>query len=361
LLSDGDTVEHFRREEIRMPRRCLVALAVALCLGATTAVAAQQAAVEGVARAAEDGAPIPFALVRLIRADSQPAAQGITTADGRFRFGDVTAGSYRVLLLRIGYRPALSDPVQVAAGATAQLPMSVASHPIALPAVTVTAEPCITRDGLAAHPALLTLWQQARDGASIREGLMARFRYRSVLREEGVELTADGPTPVHVLDQPLVSDPRWAVRNAARIRANRLSRGYYSPNDGWGLPNELDVLHDDFLSAHCFEPSIERGEGEIGVRFRPLRTRRDFLDVRGTIWLDSASYLARRIDVEYVDGEEKRGTVRLDFGDVPIAGGTLRMPVGGAYRMRPSRKNPEKRTEGKLTYTYADFEEVRPR
>ena len=347
-----------------MPRRRPLALvAAALFVGnvVTTRVAAQPAAVEGVARAVDGGAPIPFALVRLLRADSQPAAQGITTADGRCRFGDVAAGSYRVLLLRIGYRPVLSDPVQVAAGATAQLPMSVASQPIALPAVTVTAEPCVTREALAGHPQLVTLWQQARDGAAIREGLMARFRYRSVVREEGVELRPDGPSPVHVMDRPLVSDPRWAVRNAARIRAQRLSRGYYGPNDGWGLPNELDVLHDDFLSAHCFEPTAERGEGEIGLRFRPLRSRRDFLDVRGTIWLDSATYLTRRLDLEYVDGEESRGTVRVDYGDVAVAGGVLRMPVGGAYRMRPSRKNPEKRTEGKLTYTYADFEEVRPR
>jgi len=104
-----------------------------------------------------------------------------------------------------------------------------------------------------------------------------------------------------------------------------------------------------------------RGEGEVGVRFRPLRVRGNFLDVRGTIWLDLATFLARRLELEYVDGEESRGTVRVDFGDVAVAGGTLRMPVGGAFAMRPSRKNPTRRTAGKLAFTYTGFEEIRPR
>lgn len=60
-----------------------------------------------------------------------------------------------------------------------------------------------------------------------------------------------------------------------------------------------------------------------------------------------------------VQREESRGTVRLDLGDVAVAGGTLRMPVGGAYATRPSRKSPARRTEGTTTFTYSDFVEVR--
>ena len=128
--------------------------------------------------------------------------------------------------------------------------------------------------------------------------------------------------------------------------------------DGFYVPNELDVLHQDFLKTHCFVPEAARGVGEVGLRFRPLGTRRNFLDILGTIWLDSATYLARRIDLEYVDGAESRGTYRLDFGDVAVAGGTLRMPAGGVFAMRPSRRNPARRTEGTVTVTYSGFEEV---
>jgi hypothetical protein len=350
--------------------RCspIMAFAAVLVVGAapSPAARAQGGTIEGVARAAEGGAPVAFALVRLIRADSAAslagtAPQGITNADGRYRFGGVAAGRYRVQLLRIGFRPVLSDPVQVAAGEAVQLPLRVASQPLPLPPVTVTAEACVTAKELARQPRLQTLWQQARDGASVRLGLMARFRYRGMSREESGELTDSGRGPVDTLDRPFVSDPRSALRNAERNRSARLSRSYYGPNDGWFLPNELDVLHDDFLKAHCFEPTVERGEGELGLRFQPLQVRRGFLDVRGTIWLDSTTYLTRRIDFEYVDGGESRGTVRLDFSDVAVAGGVLRMPVGGVFAMRPSRKNPARRTEGKLTFTYSDFEEVPPR
>jgi Ca-activated chloride channel family protein len=327
----------------------------------------QKAAVEGVARAEESGAAVQFALVRLVRADSSPLPsdsppQGITNADGRYRFDGVAPGRYRVQLLRIGFRPLLTDPVQVAAGETVRLDLRVASQPLVLPPVTVTAEVCVSAKNLKEHPQLQTLWQQARDGASVRTELMARFRYHVLNHEESYELKADGPTAPGTLDRPYVSDPQSAVKNAARNRDLRLARGYYGPHnafgDGFYVPNELDVLHEDFLKAHCFVPTTARGAGEVGLRFRPLRVRRDFLDILGTIWLDSATYLARRLELEYVDGVESRGTVRVDFADVPVAGGTLRMPVGGTFAMRPSRKNPTKRTEGKFRYTYSGVEEV---
>ena len=355
------------------PHAALLITAATLvpAMGGTPDAIAQKAVVEGHARAEESGVPVQFALVRLVRVDSSPLPaesppEGITTADGRYRFEGVAPGRYRVQLLRIGLQPWLSDPVQVAAGETVQLELRVASQPLALPpvaiTVTVTGDVCVPAKDLKEHPQLQTLWQQARDGASLRTALMGRFRYHVLNHEESYELKADGPTAPGTLDRPYVSDPRWAVKNAARNREERLSRGYYGPSnnlgDGFYVPNELDVLHEDFLKTHCFVPAAVSGEGEVGLRFRPLRTRRNFLNILGTIWLDSATYLARRLELEYVDFDEPRGTVRVDFGDVRVAGGTLRMPVGGAFTMRPSRTNPARRTEGKFTFTYSAFEEV---
>ena len=165
--------------------RPLALLAALLILGmsATPDAIAQKATVEGQARAEEGGAPVQFALVRLVRADSSPLPsdsppQGITNADGRYRFDGVAPGRYRVQLLRIGFRPVLSDPVQVAAGETVQLELRVASQPVVvLPPITVTADVCVPAKQLKEHPQLQTLWQQARDGASVRTELMARFRY----------------------------------------------------------------------------------------------------------------------------------------------------------------------------------------
>jgi len=348
--------------------RPIVLLAALLMLGisATPDAIVQTAIIEGHARA-EGGAPVQFALVRLVRDDANPlpadtAPQAITNAEGRYRFEGVAPGRYRVQLLRIGFLPVLSDPVQVAAGETVQLDLRAASPPVRLESVTVTADVCVPANKLKEHPQLQTLWQQARDGASVRTELMARFRYQVSSHEESYELKADGPTPPGTLDRRHVSDPKSAVKNAARYREQRLARGYYGPSnksgDGFYVPNELDVLHDDFLKTHCLVAAPARGEGEVGLRYRPLRIRRNFLDTLGTIWLDSATYLARRLELEYVDGVDSRGTVRVDFADVPVAGGTLRMPVFNAFTMRPSRTNPARRTEGKVTITYSGFEEV---
>ena len=344
----------------------LLATLLVVGLTAPPGAIAQQGAVEGQARA-DDGAPVPFALVRLVRDDSGPLpgdtpSQGITNADGRFRFDGVTPGRYRVELLRVGFEPLRYGPVHVAAGRTAQVEFRVASRRLTLPPVTVTADDCVSIDKLKDHPQLQTLWQQARDGGSVRTEVMARFRYHVASHEESSGFKAGGPPVPGTVDQSYLSDPRSAVKNAARNRELRLARGYYGPRRGssygFHVPNELDVLHEDFLKTHCFVPEAARGEGEVGLRFRPLRTRRDFLDILGTIWLDSATYLARRLELEYVDFDQPRGTVRVDFADVPVAGATLRMPVGGTFAMRPSRQDPTQRSEGKWTVTYSEFQEV---
>jgi hypothetical protein len=350
--------------------RAIALLSAMLVLATASApdAKAQTGAIEGVARAEDSGAPVQFALVRLLLADSSRRSdsppQGITNASGRYRFDDVAPGWYRVQLLRIGFRPVLSDPVEVArgGGATVQADLRVASLPVLLPTVTITPEACVTATELAQHPQIQTLWQQARDGASVRAELMARFRYRVQTHEESAK-RADGT--VGFVDRSYLSDPRSAARNAAARRSQRLSRGYYGPTtkDGVGFytADELDVLHEDFLKEHCLLAAAQHGIGEVGLRFRPRRVRRNLLDVGGTIWLDSATFLARRIELEYVDGYDERGTVRLDFSDVAVAGGTLRMPVGGEINLRPSRTDPAWRTETRLTITYSDFVEVRPR
>ena len=155
----------------------LRALLTLLLLVATTPrpAAAQGGTVEGVALRAEDGAPIPFALVRLVRAE-QPASsspgvaqQGITNANGRFHLADVAAGEYRLQLARIGYRPILSAPLRVEAGRTLRHELRGAAQVLQLATVTVRPElSCLTSDQLAADPRLATLWSEAQKGVEVR-------------------------------------------------------------------------------------------------------------------------------------------------------------------------------------------------
>src|SRR5215216_6462395 len=73
-------------------------------------------AVRGVAKLSEDSTSIPFALVRLIPTDTTfRSREAITDAQGRFQFAAVPVGLYRLQLLRIGYRPALTPVIEVRA------------------------------------------------------------------------------------------------------------------------------------------------------------------------------------------------------------------------------------------------------
>lgn len=341
-------------------------LAVMLLMPTAAEAFAQKAALEGVVLSRQTGAPVQFSIVRLVRGDSSPLRDGppqsLTSATGRYRFDGLAPGAYRVQLLRIGFLPVMSDVVLVVAGEATPFTFRVTSQTVVLPPMTVTAETCVPAKDLDRYPQTQTLWQQARDGAALRTEFRSRFRYHVFMREESIARKPDG-TPVGVVDQNSVSDPKWAIQNAARNRSQRLSRGYYGPTTKDGMvafytPNELDVLHEDFLKEHCLVPTTQYGSGEIGLRFRPLRVRRNLLDVGGTIWLDSTTFLARRIDLEYVDGEDMRGTVRLNFGDVSVAGGTLRMPVGGEINLRSSRTDAARRAESTFAITYTGFEEV---
>ena len=77
----------------RRPIPLLVALLM-LGMSATPDASAQTATIEGHARAEVGSAPVQFALVRLVRADSSPLPldsppEGITNGAGRYRFDGV--------------------------------------------------------------------------------------------------------------------------------------------------------------------------------------------------------------------------------------------------------------------------------
>jgi CubicO group peptidase (beta-lactamase class C family) len=219
------------------------------------------------------------------------------------------------------------------------------------------AHTCATLKELEQYPRIRTVWLRAREAAAPRAELMARYRYTILPGQERRELTSDGSIRVVTRNiPPQVSDPTSALGNDAIQRAQRLSRGYYGPNDSWSPASDCDVLHEDFLETHCLYSTVVRLPGEVGLRFRPVRARRDFLDVRGTLWLDSSSYVVHRLEVEYVDGEEPRGTFRLDVADVAVPDGTVRLPVGGPYDLRPSRTNPAKHVAGRISLKYSGFE-----
>ena len=359
------------RQPIGAVVRCALAVVWLLTIAAPAEAAAPQAVgtIQGVARSEDDGSLIPFALVRLERVGQDqdsgstvPPRRGMTSASGRFRFANVPPGTYRLQLLRIGYRPVVSSPMNVAAGEIIEHELTAPTQAVQLAAVTVRpGETCLTAAQLSERPELATLWNEARKGVEIRRAFDLRYRYVRTIRQEGVvHWRLRGARPLLRIDT-LVNEPDSVFARDERYRALHRKEGY-ARGGLLSLPNEKELVDDEFLRDHCIETPVELADGKLGLRFRRVQPRSEGIAIRGTIWVDADTYLMRRLDVEWVRGNRRVGESRVHYADVAIDGGMLRLPSGGQGSARTSgvQRTLVTRAAATLTFTYRDFEQTRP-
>lgn len=302
-----------------------------------------------------------FSLVRLIHVTEpdETRQQTITNAEGRFRFVSVPAGDYQLLSLRIGSQPLLSPVLHVKPAESLYYELRSEPLPIQLPAVTVRAgKTCLGKANLAEDSELATLWGEARKGVETRRVFELRYRFNRSLRQDvrtQFRLRKDGR---QLRVDTVVSEPDSVVVQERRDRARHEAAGYGQGNL-LALPSEKELLADEFLQNHCLETAILNKKGAFGLRFRPMTDRHSGYDIRGTIWLDSASYQVRRIEYEHLDGGKPFSQVGIDYGDVRVGRTSFRLPVSGWATLRP--RGPSKvlvsGASAPLTYAYWAFEE----
>lgn len=309
--------------------------------------------------------PIPFALIRLVSADPQGATlqQGITSAEGRFRFVSVIAGDYHVQLLRIGYRPVLSPVVRVRAAETVHHELRAPTQAVLLPTVTVHSRPtCLDAAQLANDPRLASLWSEARKGVEIRRAFELQYRFTRTLRQNVQIDWRFRRNAKRVEETTLVNEPDSVLARDERLREQNRAKGY---TEGGRLvvPNEKELLDEAFLREHCLETSVGEADGALGLRFRPAQPRPDLVDIRGTIWVEADTYQIQRLDLEHVRGDRPFAWVRVDYADVVVGESKLRLPSAGSGSVRPRGLNRTLVTgaAATFTYTYRNFEQVRAR
>ncbi len=351
-----------------LPSRLAHALAALLVLLAASPAGGQQAGgvVEGVARNANDGAPLPFLLIRLVPSAPQPGAQAqrvLTDGAGRFRAEGVPAGEYRLQVEQIGYERSTSPPVRVVAGATLQQEVRSAMVPIQLEGLTVRAGGgCLTGARLGEDAELAALWNEAKKGVEIRRAFDLQYRYSRVLRQEGqARWRFRRPTPVSRADT-VRNEPDSVLVQERRRQAAHRAGGYGSQASTFTLrlPNEKEMLDDEFLQAHCLETGVDRGEGTLALRFRPVQTPRGLIGIRGAIWLDAATYQIRRLEFEHLQNGRSIAQTHVDYQDLTVGGSRLRLPASGHVEGRPSGRVSALMTgvAATLTYSYRGFERV---
>lgn len=351
--------------ELTMPT--IRALGAALLFGVVVAPGAMaqegSARVEGVARVAETGAPIPFALVHLLPADSRTAAprQGITSADGRFHFAAAAPGEYRLQLLRIGYQPVLSLVLRLRPGETLQHELHGAMRPIELPGVVVRPARCLYGSQLAEDANLASLWNETRKGVELRRGFELRYGYTRLARYDHERAGREKDAPLWDRAEHLVGtmrvDTLVSTPDSVLPRERRLKVEGYGTRTYILVPTEKHLLDDDFLVDHCLELARSDDGHWVGLRFLPKRAHRNGgLAVRGTIWMDPATYLIQRVDMEHVTGrrlDQQLTAIRLVYGNVVIGGSSLQLAVGGEALY------VELGLRQRIVLTYSGFEEAR--
>jgi outer membrane receptor for ferrienterochelin and colicins len=117
-------------------RGVLAGVVAALAFGAGTA-AAQTGTIQGRVTDARGGQPVTGARVMAV-SGAMTVASTLSREDGTYRMAGVTAGTYTVRAIRIGFSPATAEGVSVTSGGTATADLQLAEAVTELnPVVTV--------------------------------------------------------------------------------------------------------------------------------------------------------------------------------------------------------------------------------
>jgi hypothetical protein len=311
----------------------------ALLLLATGAPAALAQEVFGTLRSEALGTPMPGVLitVTLAHADST-VARATTDARGSYR---VRTGTRPVIVraLRIGQQPVELGRVTVAAGERRELSRALPHLPVQLAAANTRVESRCVRDPVDGSrvaqlfaEARTALWQSrlradATPAQSVVQQVVQRFDTRErpiaprlLLRDTMSTLLPFRSPPVDTL----------------------LARGFRTlhADNGmtWSAPDAELLTSDRFLTAYCLRLAADDADDPsiVGVAFEPARTRRDAIQVRGTVWLDRETLELRRITYGYrgVEPALARATPGgvIEYAVLPggirfVSDWSIRMPI----------------------------------
>jgi hypothetical protein len=285
------------------PTTLLIAALLTLSAGSTPAQT-----VRGTVLDSLTGAPVRDALVMLVGENGAPLVRALSVDAGTYAVVAPIAGRYSVRAKRIGYRAVQSQPFDIADGEVRRQDILAPTVRLALPSVTVHAQRhCVVRpgDGLPAFQ----LWEEVRTALYQTSLAQRGDLFQTTARRWARELDT--------LAKFVHSDSSWTLRGMAQspfvaVPIDHLERvGFIeekSPNTWFFYAPDAEVLLSEvFLSGHCFR-LVQGQDGLIGLAFEPARRRR-VADVKGILWLDSATAALRHLEFGYT---------RLPWG-VPVS------------------------------------------
>ncbi len=283
-------------------------IAVALMLGFSCAGLAQAPArigaqeLTGVVRLPDGVTAAPGVLLAAMRpSDAAVLGRALSGANGAFVLR-VPPGELRLRALRVGFRPTELGTYTVAAGERRHLTLTLGNEPVVLTAVTSRATArCQLFDR--AGTTVATLFDEARKALfAMRLAPPEGRPTATVMLETSLDAPSGGalrPTRREIRTG-LSSRPFRAVP-IARLEAS----GYVvEESDGTSFfaPDADVLLSDRFAASHCLRlVDAPAGKPEwLGIGFQPVGPARGIVRIRGTLWLDRATFALQRLDYSYV-------------------------------------------------------------
>ncbi|HEX6750547.1 MAG TPA: carboxypeptidase-like regulatory domain-containing protein [Longimicrobium sp.] len=311
------------------PLRIAIALLLVLLAAGRAAAQVGMGSVRGRVVAASDGAVVSYALVRLASAEGgAPARSALTDAEGAFSFAAVVPGTYRLSLERVGYSSEATDAFAVAAEQTVERVIRSAPRAVAIRPIVATAE-CRTAENLERYPDLAALWNEAVKGMEARRAFDATYHYEFDQRQYATMTRRNGGALDSTVEH-VVRDPRNPVNR------NR---------SGWGtvrrdrmrleIPDGTEILDPLFLSTHCLDSGMDEEAGVYTIGFRPRRSERGRIDIRGEMRLDRATLQVKSLQVEWTDATRVFLEATVEFTEAVVPGGAVRLPVGAIFSGSP--------------------------
>jgi hypothetical protein len=309
-------------------RRATRAVAAAIAVLAPGAAAAQTV----VGRVLDArGAPLASAVVALLDSARRPLGGALTDGDGAFELRAPRPGRYWVVGERVGSAGASSPPLTLADGDTARVTLTMGQAP-QLAALRITArERCRVRPEEGSRAA--ALWADVRaalTNASLaldtRAFAFTLERVQRTREPERGRLRHEERTLAPGERTLFASAPAAELQRLGWVRATRLAASDTmlptqgmpaapasaddeeagAPNDGVQFfgPDAHTLVDDAFVDAHCVRttPAPKKRPGQIGLAFEPVSRRQPRLpDIRGTLWVDTATRELRDLEFTYTD------------------------------------------------------------
>jgi hypothetical protein len=293
--------------------------------------------VRGTVNERSTGAPTAGVVVLLIDGAENAVARSLSSESGSYRLNAPGAGTYRIRTMRVGFRSFTSDVVNLGAGETRELTLSIVSLAVSLDTVRVARRSsCLAKGDTTV--ATYAVWEQARTALSAAQ-LSSRssdLTTTLMVYERALDPTFPRVRRQNTSFTTAISGRSWRSASADSLRRF----GYVVPNLLGGkvfLAPDLDVLASSaFLEDHCFRLARSNDEKRIGIEFTPTRARSGVAEISGTLWLDRASAELREMEFKYENletvesGANPGGEMefkRLATGAWAITRWIIRMPV----------------------------------